>query len=65
MRVKANHRLYDVLEFSNDKEVIEEFAGKGVICKTRIDGVGFAAHYEYAIQTNNDTFWFSPGVIIL
>ena len=37
MKVKANKKIYDVLEFTNNRDEIENFAGKGSIVKTRIN----------------------------
>ena len=34
MKVKANKKIYDVLEFTNNRDEIENFAGKGSIVKT-------------------------------
>ena len=65
MRVKSNNKIYDVLEFTNDKEVIEKFAGEGSICRTRINGVGFTSQHEYAVLTKSDSFWFSPDTVML
>ena len=65
MKTKANKKIYDVLEFTNNKQKIEEFAGKGSVVRTRINGVGFTAKHEYAVDTLRDRVWFTPGTRIL
>ena len=57
MKVKANKKIYDVLEFTNNRDEIENFAGKGSIVKTRINGVGFLAQHEYAIDGAREAFF--------
>ena len=65
MKVRANKKIYEVLPFTDNKKKIEEFAGKRSIVKTRIDGVGFAANHDYAVDTLRDRVWFTPGTRIL
>ena len=65
MKVRASKKIYDAMSFTNDKDKIEEFAGKGSVVKTRIDGVGFTAVHDYAVDTLRDRVWFTPGTRIL
>ena len=65
MKTKANKKNYDVLEFTNNKQKIEEFAGKGSVVRTRINGVGFTAKHEYAINGAQDSFWLSQDAIAI
>ena len=65
MKVKANNKIYDAMGFTNDKDKIEEFAGKGSVVRTRIDGVGFTAKHEYAINGAQDSFWLSQDAIAI
>ena len=65
MKTKANKKIYDVLEFTNNKQKIEEFAGKGSVVRTRINGVGFTAKHEYAINGAQDSFWLSQDAIAI
>ena len=65
MKTKANKKIYDVLEFTNNKQKIEEFAGKASVVRTRINGVGFTAKHEYAINGAQDSFWLSQDAIAI
>ena len=65
MKTKANKKIYDVLEFTNNKQKIEEFAGKGSVVRTRINRVGFTAKHEYAINGAQDSFWLSQDAIAI
>ena len=65
MRVKANNKIYDVLEYTNNKKEIEDFMGKDTVVQTRMKGIGFAADYEYAVDTLRDRIWFTPNTRIL
>ena len=65
MKTKANKKIYDVLEFTNNKQKIEECAGKGSVVRTRINGVGFTAKHEYAINGAQDSFWLSQDAIAI
>lgn len=65
MKVKANKKIYDVLEFTNNRDEIENFAGKSSIVKTRINGAGFLAQHEYAIDCAREAFWITPETVVI
>ena len=54
MRVKANNKIYDVLEYTNNKKEIEDFMGEDTVVQTRMRGVGFTADHDYAVDTTRD-----------
>ena len=53
------------MEFTDDKKKIEKFAGNNSIAKTRIEGIGFTATHEYAIDGARDIFWLTPDTIAI
>ena len=61
MRVKANNKIYDVLEYTNNKKEIEDFMGEDTVVQTRMRGVGFTADHDYAVDTLRDRVWLTPG----
>lgn len=65
MRVKANNKIYDVLEYTNNKKEIEDFMGKDTVVQTRIKGIGFTADYKYGVETTHERVWLSPDTRIL
>lgn len=65
MRVKANNKIYDVLEYTNNKKEIEDFMGEDTVVQTRMRGVGFTADHDYVVDTLRDRVWFTPGTRIL
>ena len=65
MRVKANNKIYDVLEYTNNKKKIEDFMGEDTVVQTRMRGVGFTADYEYGVETTHERVWLSPDARIL
>lgn len=65
MKVKSNHKAYEALKYTNDSQIIEEFAGKGSIIQTRLNGIGFAARHEYAINGTYNQFWITPDVVAI
>ena len=65
MKVKANRKTYDVLEYTNNKKEIEDFMGEDTVVQTRMKGVGFTASHDYAVDTIRDRVWFTPGTRIL
>ena len=65
MRVKANNKIYDVLEYTNNKKEIEDFMGKDTVVQTRMKGIGFTANYEYGVDTTHERVWLSPDTRIL
>ena len=65
MKVKANRKIYDVLEYTNNKKKIEDFMGEDTVVQTRMRGVGFTAKHEYAINGAQDSFWLSQDAIAI
>ena len=65
MRVKANNKIYDVLEYTNNKKEIEDFMGEDTVVQTRLRGVGFTTHHDYVVDTTHERVCFYPGTRIL
>ena len=65
MRVKANNKIYDFLEYTNNKKKIEDFMGEDTVVQTRIKGIGFTAEYNYVVDTTHERVCFYPGTRIL
>lgn len=70
IKVKANRYTYEVLEFTTDKDVINEFVGYDCIVSTHVESIGFNSEYYHEITyKTTDDKWvkaaFLPELILL
>lgn len=69
MKVKANHKSYEVLKISElkSKDQLIAFMGHPDLVHTKIHGIGFGAEVSYSvyIEDLNDYLMIDSGTILL